>query len=86
MFSPTAGIAEDPATGSASAILAAQLLAADALEEGETRLPLHQGVEVGRPSVIGMSARVVTGRLDRVRIADSAVAIGKGRLGAPSAN
>ena len=83
MFSPTAGIPEDPATGSASAILAAQLLAVGALEEGETRLTLHQGVEMGRPSVIGMTARLLAGRLDRVRIAGSAVAIGEGRVRVP---
>lgn len=41
MFSPTAGIPEDPATGSASAILAAQLLASDALAPGATRLTLQ---------------------------------------------
>jgi trans-2,3-dihydro-3-hydroxyanthranilate isomerase len=85
MFSPTAGIPEDPATGSASAILAAQLLASGALAEGETRLTLHQGVEMGRPSVIGMIARVVAGRLDQVRIAGSAAAIGEGRVRVPPA-
>lgn len=85
MFSPTAGIPEDPATGSASAILAAQLLAVGALEEGETPLTLHQGVEMGRPSVIGMTARILAGRLDQVRIAGSAVAIGEGRVRVPSA-
>jgi trans-2,3-dihydro-3-hydroxyanthranilate isomerase len=41
MFSPTAGIPEDPATGSASAILAAQLLASGTLTEGETRRALQ---------------------------------------------
>jgi trans-2,3-dihydro-3-hydroxyanthranilate isomerase len=83
MFSPTAGIPEDPATGSASAILAAQLLASGALEEGETRLTLHQGVEMGRSSVIGLTARVSRGALDQVRIAGSAVPVSQGRLIAP---
>jgi trans-2,3-dihydro-3-hydroxyanthranilate isomerase len=83
MFSPTAGIPEDPATGSASAILAAQLLASGALAEGETRLTLHQGVEMGRPSMIGLSARVSRGALDQVRIAGSAVPVSEGRLRVP---
>jgi trans-2,3-dihydro-3-hydroxyanthranilate isomerase len=83
MFSHTAGIPEDPATGSASAILAAQLLVSQALAEGETRLTLHQGVEMGRPSVIGLTVRVTGSALDQVRIAGSAVPVSEGRLVAP---
>jgi trans-2,3-dihydro-3-hydroxyanthranilate isomerase len=84
MFSPTAGIPEDPATGSASAILAAQLLASGALPGGETRLTLHQGVEMGRPSVIGLKAVVSGGKLAEVRIAGSAVPISSGLVQAPA--
>lgn len=83
MFSPTAGIPEDPATGSASAILAAQLLAFGALAEGEMRLTLHQGVEMGRPSVIGLTTRVAGGGLTQVRIKGSAVPVSEGRLHPP---
>jgi trans-2,3-dihydro-3-hydroxyanthranilate isomerase len=83
MFSPTAGIPEDPATGSASAILAAQLLASGVLGEGESRLVLRQGVEMGRPSRIGLTALVTAGRLAQVRIAGSAVPIGEGRVRVP---
>jgi trans-2,3-dihydro-3-hydroxyanthranilate isomerase len=83
MFSPTAGIPEDPATGSASAILAAQLLASGALPEGETRLVLHQGVEMGRPSVIGLTAVVRGAALTEVRIAGTAVPISEGRVRVP---
>jgi trans-2,3-dihydro-3-hydroxyanthranilate isomerase len=83
MYSPSTGIPEDPATGSASAILAAQLLAAGALGEGETRLTLHQGVEMGRPSLIGLTAVVTGGRLTEVRIAGSAVPMSEGRIRVP---
>jgi trans-2,3-dihydro-3-hydroxyanthranilate isomerase len=83
MFSPTAGIPEDPATGSASALLAAQLLASSALPEGETALTLHQGVEMGRPSVIGLTAVVTAGHLTEVRIAGSAVPVSQGRIRVP---
>ncbi|WP_374645757.1 PhzF family phenazine biosynthesis protein [Tabrizicola sp.] len=84
MFSPTAGIPEDPATGSASAILAAQLLASGALAEGETRLELRQGVEMGRPSEIGLRVRVAAGRLVEVRISGGAVPVAEGRIRAPA--
>ncbi|WP_299920966.1 PhzF family phenazine biosynthesis protein [uncultured Pelagimonas sp.] len=80
MFSPTAGIPEDPATGSASAILAAQLLAAGHLKEGETQLTLTQGLEMGRPSQIGFRARVKNGALDAVYISGSAVPVSTGHI------
>jgi trans-2,3-dihydro-3-hydroxyanthranilate isomerase len=83
MFSPTSGIPEDPATGSASAILSAQLLASGALSEGKSHLTLHQGVEMGRPSVIGLTTVVRAGVLAEVRIAGSAVPISEGRIRVP---
>ena len=83
MFSPNAGIPEDPATGSATALLASQLLANDALAEGTTTLHLQQGVEMGRPSDLRLSVDVSGGRLQAVRIAGSAVRIGEGRLRLP---
>ncbi|MEL6597773.1 MAG: PhzF family phenazine biosynthesis protein [Pseudomonadota bacterium] len=83
MFSPTAGIPEDPATGSASAILASALLEAGHLPEGETVIPLVQGVEMGRPSHITMTATVANGALHSVRVAGRAQAIAQGDILAP---
>lgn len=83
MFSPTAGIPEDPATGSASAILAAQLLATGALPEGTTTIPLTQGVEMGRPSDIRLTATVTGGSLGPIRIAGHAVPIASGTIRLP---
>lgn len=83
MFSPTAGIPEDPATGSASAILAAQLQASGALGESETRLVLHQGLEMGRPSTIGLTVLRNAGTLHAVHISGAAVAISSGRIRVP---
>ena len=83
MFSPTAGIPEDPATGSAAAILAAQLLASGALPEGETRLTIRQGVEMGRPSEIGLRIAVTDGALDAVHVSGGAVPVGAGRIRIP---
>ncbi len=80
MFSPTSGIPEDPATGSAIAILAAQLLASGALATGETRLALQQGVEMGRPSEIWLTIMQDGGQLKEVRVAGSAVPVATGRI------
>ncbi len=85
MFDPGAGIPEDPATGSASAIFAGQLLANGALGPGTTRLTLTQGVEMGRPSDIGLSADVSDGVLTAIRIAGSAVPISSGHIRVPNA-
>lgn len=83
MFSPTAGIPEDPATGSASAILAAQLLASGALRDGETSLSLRQGVEMGRPSEIGLTVVVTVGEVRQVRVAGGAVPVSVGQIDIP---
>ena len=68
MFAPGSGVPEDPATGSATATLAAPLLAAGVLPEGETHLSLRQGGEMGRPSQLGLHIAVKGGaRLARWR-------------------
>jgi len=84
MFSPTAGIPEDPATGSASAILAAQLLVTGELTDGETRLALQQGRDMGRPSAISLRIEVANGVLYAVHVAGSAVAVMQGQLRPPA--
>ena len=83
MFSPGAGIPEDPATGSASAIFAAELAARGLLAEGETAIGIEQGVEMGRPSRIAVTAVMRGGVLQAVRVAGSAVAVATGRIARP---
>jgi trans-2,3-dihydro-3-hydroxyanthranilate isomerase len=82
MFAPTAGTPEDPATGSASALLAAQLLASGELAEGTNAFALRQGYDMGRPSDIGMEADVSSGRLAAVRISGSSVPVSQGLINA----
>jgi trans-2,3-dihydro-3-hydroxyanthranilate isomerase len=83
MFDPPAGIAEDPATGSATAILSGQLLAADALAEGTSHWTLRQGVEMGRPSDLRLSIDVADGSITAVRVAGQAVKVAEGRIRIP---
>ncbi len=85
MFAPGHGIAEDPATGSASAILAAQLHASAQIGDGTTRFSLHQGVEMGRPSQIGLSVDCEDGEVTAIRVAGTAVPIMSGRITPPEA-
>lgn len=83
MFSPTAGIPEDPATGSASAIFAAELAARGLLQGTETRLDIAQGVEMGRPSRIGLTLLSKGGAISAVRVAGQAVRIAGGTIRVP---
>ena len=53
MFHPGAGgLSEDPATGSATAAAAALLADLDSAGDGELKLSIGQGVDMGRPSLL----------------------------------
>ena len=80
MLAPGGGVAEDPGTGSASAILASQLLAAGALADGTTAIRLTQGVEMGRPCEIGVEVDVADGALVAVRVSGTAVRVTDGQI------
>ncbi|MEZ5866761.1 MAG: PhzF family phenazine biosynthesis isomerase, partial [Geminicoccaceae bacterium] len=80
MFAPFFGIPEDPATGAAAAALAG-LLAATAADAGfDGRWRIVQGVEMGRPSTIDVTATKRAGRVEPVTVAGSAVLLTEGRL------
>ncbi|MFV0385542.1 PhzF family phenazine biosynthesis protein, partial [Paracoccus sp. (in: a-proteobacteria)] len=85
LFSPTAGIPEDPATGSASALLAAQLQASGALSGAETRIALRQGIEMGRPSKITLTIRRAGNDITEIRVAGRAAPVAEGRIRIPPA-
>jgi len=55
MFAPLAGVPEDPATGSAAVALGALLLSLTVADEGAW--DVIQGVEMGRPSLLKVTAR-----------------------------
>ena len=80
MYSPTGGIPEDPATGSATALLAAQLLKAEKLTDGTHVWQLEQGYEMGRPSDLRLEADVKSAMLTAVRVGGSAVRMMSGEI------
>jgi len=87
MFAPDLGIVEDPATGSAAATLAGYLALASA-EHGDTRdgtlaWRVDQGVEMGRPSLLELSAELRDGAVTAVRVGGSAVLVSEGTLRVP---
>jgi len=84
MFGVSVGVDEDPATGSASAALAGSL--ADALTDpdGTFSWQIDQGVAMGRPSLIEISADKQNGRTVRIRVGGSTVVTGEGSLSVPA--
>lgn len=80
MFDPGHGIAEDPATGSAAAALAAVIHRFDAPPAGEHRFGIEQGFEMGRPSLVHLSLVVDGGRLATARIGGHAIRVAEGHL------
>nr|WP_245216216.1 PhzF family phenazine biosynthesis protein [Sagittula salina] len=84
MFAPAAGLPEDPATGSAAAILAGQLRAAGNLR-GSDQFTLHQGVEMGRPSEITLTVHSDGDTITAVFVRGSAVPVSAGRITLPAA-
>jgi trans-2,3-dihydro-3-hydroxyanthranilate isomerase len=73
---------EDPATGSAAGCAISYLVARGAAPSG-TRVHVRQGVEVGRPSDLYLSAKRDFARVTDVRVAGSTVLVAKGQLFLP---
>ncbi|MGA7806130.1 PhzF family phenazine biosynthesis protein [Bradyrhizobium sp.] len=63
MFHPgSSGLTEDPATGSATVAAAALLAELDAGSDGEVKLRIGQGVDMGRPSLLLTRVRKENGK------------------------
>jgi len=73
---------EDPATGSAAGCAISHLVARGAVKSGTT-IHLRQGVEIGRPSDLFLSARKELARVTDVRVAGSTVLVANGKLFLP---
>lgn len=85
MFSPAYGVAEDAATGSAAGPLAIHL-ARHGLADWDEEIVIHQGVEMGRHSVMRARAIPATGpdaeldTVDQVEVSGTAVVVARGDL------
>jgi trans-2,3-dihydro-3-hydroxyanthranilate isomerase len=78
MFAPAHGVPEDPATGSAAAAFAGVL--APHLGDGAHAIPIEQGYEMGRPSLIRLAAVVAAGKLVSASIGGDAVIVTEGTI------
>lgn len=80
MFAPTAGVAEDPATGSANVAFGGYLAARDKRTDGTLRWVVEQGFEMGRPSLLEVEVDKRAGAVTAARVGGSSVIVTKGEL------
>ena len=73
MFAPGAGVAEDPATGSAAAALAGWLVRHAPTQSATQHWTVLQGEAIGRPSRIELEADVRDGAVQAVRVGGASV-------------
>jgi trans-2,3-dihydro-3-hydroxyanthranilate isomerase len=78
MFAPGMGVPEDPATGSAAAAFAGVL--ARRLSDGSHTITIEQGYEMGRPSLIHLTAEVAAGRLVSASVGGDAIIVTEGTI------
>jgi trans-2,3-dihydro-3-hydroxyanthranilate isomerase len=79
MFAPSAGVAEDPATGSAAGPLACHLCRHGLLPWG-TEIEIEQGAEIGRPSSLYARADGRDGEIEGVEVSGRAVVVARGEF------
>lgn len=81
MFAPALGIAEAPATESASGPLAAYLVRYKLVpDRPELTFVIEQGAEIGRPSCIHVHVEQANGELISLRIGGQCVLVGEGTI------
>jgi len=80
MFAPSMGMFEDPATGSAAAVLAGYLAVHGGYGDGEHVVRIEQGIEMGRPSLMELTIRLEDGRLSGAAIGGDAVIVSEGTI------
>jgi trans-2,3-dihydro-3-hydroxyanthranilate isomerase len=79
MFHPgSSGLSEDPATGSATAAAAALLADLASDRDGELKLRVGQGVDMGRPSLLLTLVRKVNGAVASVHVGGACVQMMEG--------
>ena len=82
MFSPGAGVPEDPATGSAAGPLALHLARHGLISFGD-EIEITQGVEIGRPSTLHARVDGSAEQVERVAVGGSAVVVARGQFRLP---
>ena len=81
MFAPSAGVAEDPATGSAAGPLGSYLVRHGLVDAARAHDMVNlQGVAMGRPSRLHMRIAGTRDAITRVQVGGKAVRVGEGTI------
>lgn len=83
MFAPALGVEEDPATGSASAILAGVAATRSREPDAEVVLHIDQGHAMGRPSRIRAHAAKADGRVQHIGVGGAVTVVARGTMTIP---
>ena len=84
VFCPGVSVPEDPATGSAALGLGVWMVGAGWLPgDGTTPYTVHQGIEMGRPSLLECTVTAAAGRASSATVAGHVVPIAKGEITVP---
>jgi len=78
MFAPLGGVLEDPATGSASCVVAGLLAHFNGQPSGDFNWRIAQGVEMGRPSVLVAHAEKTEGVVKATGVGGGCVLVSEG--------
>ena len=78
MFAPSDGLAEDPATGSATGATAALITTLGTTDDGTLKFRFAQGVDMGRPSLLEVEVDVTQGVTQAVRVGGACVSVMSG--------
>ena len=79
MFAPSAGVQEDPATGSAAGPLALHLARHGRVAWGD-EIQIEQGAEIGRPSLLHARVEGSADAVQSVQVGGSAVVVARGEF------
>ena len=83
MFAPGIGIHEDPAAGAAATALPGWFVPRLEPGDGLLSFTIEQGIEMGRPSTLGVEVDIDAGNITAVRVGGAAVTIAEGRIHPP---
>jgi trans-2,3-dihydro-3-hydroxyanthranilate isomerase len=83
VYAPVHGVMEDPASGSANAGLANILASLSEEQNATLEWNVAQGVEMGRPSRLHVTAERRKGEVAEVRVAGGAVVACRGQIDVP---
>ena len=84
VFAGAAGVAEDPATGSAALGLGVFLVASGLLPgDATSSFTVAQGAEMGRPSTLSVVVTAAGGRVVEARVSGQVVPVATGRITPP---